>query len=279
MAWARRARRSIRPTRPRSWTTSAVRAFRDRFNIPIADDKLADGNVPFYPPGRELAGSAIPARAPRRWAATCRSAAARPPVARGAGAGGVRAPAEVQRRARDQHHHGLRADVQHHPARQAGRPARACRSWPTRPAPSAWKACSARSASTRRRARSTSRWIADQLMYYREDAAGQVLEEGITEAGAFSSAGWRLATSYSTNDLQMLPFYIYYSMFGFQRIGDSAWQAGDMRARGFLLGGTAGTHHAQRRRPAARGRPEPPAGRRDSPTAAATTRPSPTKWR
>jgi pyruvate dehydrogenase E1 component len=80
---------------------------------------------------------------------------------------------------------------------------------------------------------------ADQLMFYREDAAGQVLEEGITEAGAFSS--WMAAaTSYSTNDLPLLPFYIYYSMFGFQRIGDSAWQAADMRARGFLLGATAG---------------------------------------
>src|SRR5690606_12865657 len=80
---------------------------------------------------------------------------------------------------------------------------------------------------------------ADQLMYYREDAAGQVLQEGITEAGAFAS--WlACATSYSTNDLQLLPFYIYYSMFGFQRIGDAAWQAGDMRARGFLLGATAG---------------------------------------
>ena len=80
---------------------------------------------------------------------------------------------------------------------------------------------------------------ADQLMYYREDAAGQVLEEGITEAGAFSS--WMAAaTSYSTNNQPMLPFYIFYSMFGFQRIGDSAWQAADMRARGFLLGATAG---------------------------------------
>ncbi len=80
---------------------------------------------------------------------------------------------------------------------------------------------------------------ADQLMFYREDAAGQVLEEGITEAGAFAS--WMAAaTSYSTNDLQMLPFYIYYSMFGFQRVGDAAWQAADMRSRGFMLGGTAG---------------------------------------
>ncbi|MGY1458650.1 pyruvate dehydrogenase (acetyl-transferring), homodimeric type [Luteimonas sp. A534] len=79
----------------------------------------------------------------------------------------------------------------------------------------------------------------DQLMYYREDATGQVLQEGISEAGAFAS--WMAAaTSYSTNDLPMLPFYIYYSMFGFQRIGDAAWQAADMRARGFLLGATAG---------------------------------------
>lgn len=80
---------------------------------------------------------------------------------------------------------------------------------------------------------------ADQLMYYREDKAGQVLEEGINEAGAMSS--WiAAATSYSTNQLPMIPFYIFYSMFGFQRIGDLAWAAGDMQARGFLLGGTAG---------------------------------------
>ncbi len=80
---------------------------------------------------------------------------------------------------------------------------------------------------------------ADQLMYYREDKSGQVLQEGINEAGAMSS--WiAAATSYSTNDLPMIPFYIYYSMFGLQRVGDLAWLAGDMRARGFLLGGTAG---------------------------------------
>jgi pyruvate dehydrogenase E1 component len=80
---------------------------------------------------------------------------------------------------------------------------------------------------------------ADQLMYYREDKSGQMLQEGINEAGAMSS--WiAAATSYSTNDLPMIPFYIYYSMFGFQRFGDLAWAAGDMRARGFLLGGTAG---------------------------------------
>ena len=80
---------------------------------------------------------------------------------------------------------------------------------------------------------------ADQLMYYREDKAGQVLQEGINEAGAMSS--WMAAaTSYSTNDVPTIPFYIYYSMFGLQRVGDLAWAAGDMRCRGFLLGGTAG---------------------------------------
>ena len=80
---------------------------------------------------------------------------------------------------------------------------------------------------------------AEQLMYYKEDKNGQILEEGINEAGAMSS--WiAAATSYSTNGQAMIPFYIYYSMFGFQRVGDLAWAAGDMRARGFLLGGTAG---------------------------------------
>ena len=80
---------------------------------------------------------------------------------------------------------------------------------------------------------------ADQLMYYREDRSGQMLQEGINEAGAMSS--WIAAsTSYSTSNVPMIPFYIYYSMFGLQRVGDLAWAAGDMRARGFLLGGTAG---------------------------------------
>jgi pyruvate dehydrogenase E1 component len=79
----------------------------------------------------------------------------------------------------------------------------------------------------------------EQVMYYREDKAGQVLEEGINEAGAFCS--WiSAATSYTNTNQIMIPFYIYYSMFGFQRIGDLAWAAGDLRARGFLLGGTAG---------------------------------------
>jgi pyruvate dehydrogenase E1 component len=80
---------------------------------------------------------------------------------------------------------------------------------------------------------------ANQLMFYREDKSGQMLQEGINEAGAMSS--WiAAATSYSNNDTPMIPFYVYYSMFGFQRIGDLAWAAADSRARGFLIGGTAG---------------------------------------
>ncbi len=80
---------------------------------------------------------------------------------------------------------------------------------------------------------------ADQLMFYKESKDGQMLQEGINEPGAMSS--WiAAATSYANHGIPMIPFYIYYSMFGFQRIGDLAWAAGDMRARGFMLGGTAG---------------------------------------
>ncbi|MCW2958876.1 MAG: aceE, partial [Solirubrobacterales bacterium] len=79
----------------------------------------------------------------------------------------------------------------------------------------------------------------EQLMFYREDKHGQILQEGINEPGAMSS--WiAAATSYANHGVAMIPFYVYYSMFGFQRVGDLAWAAGDSRARGFLIGGTAG---------------------------------------
>ncbi|MCC5793887.1 MAG: pyruvate dehydrogenase (acetyl-transferring), homodimeric type [Chromatiales bacterium] len=80
---------------------------------------------------------------------------------------------------------------------------------------------------------------AEQLMFYREDRKGQILEEGINEAGSYCS--WlAAATAYANHGVNMVPFYIFYSMFGFQRIGDFIWAGGDMRARGFLIGGTAG---------------------------------------
>ena len=115
----------------------------------------------------------------------------------------------------------------------------------------------------------------DQVMYYREDKSGQVLQEGINEPGGMSS--WiAAATSYSTNNRIMVPFYVYYSMFGFQRVGDLAWAAGDMQARGFLLGGTSGTPRStakacSTRTATATSWPTP------SPIASATTRPLRTK--
>ena len=96
----------------------------------------------------------------------------------------------------------------------------------------------------------------DTLLYYREAKNGQILEEGITEAGSMSSfiaAG----TAYATHGVTMIPFFIYYSMFGFQRIGDLIWAAADMRAQGLPARRHRRPHDAQRRRPAAPGRPQP----------------------
>ena len=114
-----------------------------------------------------------------------------------------------------------------------------CRSSPTRPAPSAWTRCSRSSGSTRRRASSTSPSTTRCCSPTRRASSGQILEEGITEAGSMASfiaAG----TSYATHGVPMVPFFTFYSMFGFQRVGDLIWQASDARARGFLLGATAG---------------------------------------
>ena len=98
----------------------------------------------------------------------------------------------------------------------------------------------------------------NQVMYYREDKRGQILEEGINEAGAFSS--WMAAaTAYKHHGVQMIPFYIYYSMFGFQRVGDLAWAAGDMRAPRLPVGRHGGPNHPGGRGLATPGRPQPPA--------------------
>jgi pyruvate dehydrogenase E1 component len=228
---------SLNPThQTKKLDDAAVRAFRDRFNIPVPDDKLAD--VPFYHPGenspevqylkerRAALGGALPQRrrksaslvvpdlpvfdrllkssGEREISTTMAFVQALNMILRDKVVGPRVVPI-VADEARTFGMEGLFRQIGiYAPQGQKYKPV-----------------------------------DRDQLMYYREDAAGQVLEEGITECGAFSS--WMAcATSYSTNDLPMLPFYIYYSMFGFQRIGDSAWQAADMRARGFLLGATAG---------------------------------------
>jgi pyruvate dehydrogenase E1 component len=252
---------SLNPThQTKKLDDDAVRAFRDRFNIPVPDDKLAE--VPFYHPGenspevqylkerRAALGGALPQR--RRKSASL-VVPELPVFERLLKSSGEReistTMAFVQALnmiLRDKVVGPRVVPIVADEARTFGMEGLFRQIGIYAPQGQKYKPVDR-----------------DQLMYYREDSAGQVLEEGITECGAFSS--WMAAaTSYSTNDLPMLPFYIYYSMFGFQRIGDSAWQAADMRARGFLLGATGGTHHAQRRRPAARGRPFAPACGRDS---------------
>ena len=217
----------------------AVRAFRDRFKIPIDDDQLKDGNIPFYHPGeksdevqyllerRNALGGFLPKR--RRKADESLTAPKREVFERLTKSTGDRQMSTTM--AFVQSLNIILRDKQVGPrvvpivcdeARTFGMEGLFRQIGIYAPQGQKYKPVDR-----------------DQLMYYREDVAGQVLQEGITEAGAIAS--WMAAaTSYSTNNLQLLPFYIYYSMFGFQRVGDAAWQAADMRARGFLVGGTAG---------------------------------------
>ncbi len=235
-----KAGESLNPTHGTKKLDDAdIRAFRDRFNIPVSDAQLADGQVPFYHPGadspeveymlerRRALGGFLPQR--RRKAS---QPLAVPPLdtydrlLKSTGEREISTTmAFVQMlniTLRDKQVGPRLVPIVADEARTFGMEGLFRQIGIYSPHGQKYKPVDR-----------------DQLMYYREDTAGQVLEEGITEAGAFAS--WlAAATSYSTNDLQMLPLYIYYSMFGFQRIGDSAWQAGDMRARGFLLGATAG---------------------------------------
>ena len=217
----------------------AVRAFRDRFKIPVDDDQLKDGNIPFYHPGeksdevqyllerRRALGGFVPQR--RRKSDESLTAPKLEVFDRLMKGSGEREMSTTM--AFVQSLNIILRDKQVGPravpivcdeARTFGMEGLFRQIGIYAPQGQKYKPVDR-----------------DQLMYYREDTTGQVLQEGITEAGAFAS--WMAcATSYSTNNLQLLPFYIYYSMFGFQRVGDAAWQAADMRARGFLLGGTAG---------------------------------------
>ena len=218
---------------------NVLRAFRDRFGIvDLPDEQIAE--LPFLPlkegspeqaylrERREALGGALPAR-------RTQSTETLPVPELSA----FDAQLKPHRRADDLHDDGVRPDPHHAAARQADRqaggPDRARRVPHVRhggPVPPVRDLVSQVGQLYRPE-------DANQLMYYKEDKSGQMLQEGINEAGAMSS--WiAAATSYSMSDTPMIPFYVYYSMFGFQRIGDLAWAAGDSRARGFLIGGTAG---------------------------------------
>ena len=212
-------------------------AFRDRYRIPVADEELED--VPFYKPPdespemrylkqlREKLQGEMPSRESPRIELPI------PPL---------EIFADLLAGSKGREYSTTMAFLRNScsPSRATRTcPGTSSRSYRTRRAPSAWRACSAVSGSMRTRGQLYDPVDSDQVMYYREDCAGQILEEGITEAGAMSS--WiAAATSYSAHGMPMIPFFIFYSMFGFQRIGDLAWAAGDSRSRGFLLGGTSG---------------------------------------
>ncbi|KGM53877.1 pyruvate dehydrogenase [Lysobacter arseniciresistens ZS79] len=231
---------SLNPTHgTKKMDDESVRVFRDRFNVPVTDEQLADGKVPFFHPGedseevqymkerRAALGGYLPQR--RRKSTETFTAPRLETYERLLKDTGEReistTMAFVQAlniTLRDKQVGPRCVPIVADEARTFGMEGLFRQLGIYSPKGQKYKPVDR-----------------DQLMYYREDTAGQVLEEGITEAGAFAS--WlACATSYSVNNLQLLPFYIYYSMFGFQRIGDSAWQAADMRSRGFLLGATAG---------------------------------------
>ena len=214
----------------------AVRHFRDRFRIPIADDKLAD--VPYFHPGkdspevqymlerRNALGGFLPQRRRKSQSFEAPPLSVFDPIVKGTGEREISTTMAFVRGInlllRDKAIGPRVVPIVADEARTFGMEGMFRQIGIYAPFGQKYKPQDA-----------------DQLMYYREDQKGQVLQEGISEPGAMS-AWMAAATSYSVSDVPLLPFYIYYSMFGFQRIGDLAWAAGDMRARGFLVGGTAG---------------------------------------
>ena len=215
----------------------ALRQFRDRFNIPIPNDELAD--APFHKPPedsevthyvqdrRAALGGSLPARRPAAEPLEVPDLEAFKPVLGGSGKREISttmAFVEVLRKVliRNKSIKEYLVPIVADEARTFGMEGLFAQLAIYAPFGQRYEPVDA-----------------GQLMYYREEADGQILQEGITEAGGISS--WIAAgTSYSTNGIPMIPFFIFYSMFGFQRIGDFIWAAADMRARGFLIGATSG---------------------------------------
>lgn len=213
-----------------------LKAFRDRFNIPISDDLI--GAAPFYKPSadspeikylhkvRERLGGFLPARQPVAAALEVPTLEAFQPLLDGSGEKEMSTTMALVRLLttilRDKNIGQFVVPIVPDEARTFG-----------------MEGMFRQLGIYASQGQLYEPMDSDQVMYYREDKKGQILQEGINEAGAMSS--WiAAATAYANHGQSMIPFYIYYSMFGFQRIGDLAWAAGDMRARGFLIGGTAG---------------------------------------
>ena len=214
-----------------------LREFRERFNIPISDDVIAE--TPFYRPPPDSPETKYLLERRKALGGFLPGAHRQAGDARRAEAGCISPNFSKARRIRSLHDDGVRAVAEHVAAATRASANTSCRSFPTKRARSAWTRCSARSAFIRPKGQLYEPVDSKSLLYYHEAKDGQILEEGITEAGSMSSfiaAG----TSYATHGVHMIPFYIYYSMFGLQRIGDLMWLAGDIKAKGFLLGATAG---------------------------------------
>ncbi len=212
--------------------------FRKRFDIPIPEETVH--TTSFYRPPEDSAGDcATSANAAKRMGGSLPARIVKKIEIQGPAARTVRRSAGRFAGPRSLHHHGVRARA--HAAAEGSRTSAStsCRSFRTKRALSAWSRCSGSTAFTPAGASSTSPWIARMFLFYKEAKNGQILEEGITEAGSmasFTAAG----TAYANYGVPMIPFFIYYSMFGFQRIGDLIWAFADSRGKGFLMGGTAG---------------------------------------
>ncbi|MGA9342719.1 MAG: pyruvate dehydrogenase (acetyl-transferring), homodimeric type [Rhodanobacteraceae bacterium] len=216
--------------------SAAVRVFRDRFNIPVADDKVDE--VPYYHPGkdseeikyllerRKALGGFLPQRRRKSESLPAPDLSAFEQITKSSGEREISTTMAFVRGInlllRDKVIGPRVVPIVADEARTFGMEGMFRQIGIYAPFGQKYKPMDA-----------------DQLMYYREDQKGQVLQEGISEPGAMS-AWMAAATSYSVSNVPLLPFYIYYSMFGYQRVGDLCWAAGDMRARGFLVGGTAG---------------------------------------
>jgi len=216
--------------------TESIKAFRDRFNVPIPDDKL--GEVPFYRPGEDspemkylreritAMGGSVPARRRKSQSLEVPALSAFDAQLKGTEGREISTTMAFVRilntLVRDKSLGKLVVPIVPDESRTFGMEGM-------------FRQLGIYASS----GQLYTPQDADQLMYYKEDKNGQILQEGINEAGGLCS--WiAAATSYSTNNRPMIPFFIFYSMFGFQRVGDLTWAAGDMRARGFLLGGTSG---------------------------------------